>query len=1352
MSDGKNVSLVDPSSGVVKDYSPEEAQAIFTGGQANLLPGDSVPLVHADGTVGDFPSANVEKALAAGWSFANRGQVLQADAPNQRLQAFAEGALGGLTFDAVPAALAGMGVEGVQERANTTAGHIGQAVGMTGQLFIPVAGEFGAAAAAEHAAASGIMRNALQAAMAPQIAATMAGQAIEKAGAKALGEIVSGDVARATAASLLGHGVEGAAVGAIQSISEESLGDPNANAETLLAAGGMGALIGGGLGAVVGGGVTGISELRAARKARVASLTAEQLGDHLAAQGIDAARDNPLVTRALKVLREDAPANLMGFDRDAIRTVNAPENRAWIRDIDTAREEGAAALRDVVDRMAHEQGQAGAAIEQLRPGVARELASTVGGNVAVGHVAEQFDTAYTMLDQLESRFGELGAGDPTKLKLLKGYRQALDGAKKKIFDAAGVAETYEERVVRESFPTTPYGQGSTAPVQVKTTGGGNAELPFFADDAAAAHWLDAPQLNQIAERVNGARGASESFVVHFQTPDGVKRAIYKPDSGAFATPELAIAPESVSQREVAAYEIARAINPQSPVVPKTVSRNGGSYQEMVDHEGTALEHTPRINLDPAKFAGAPTVQETFLLDLVTRNPDRHGGNLLLRDVEGATPKGVAIDNGLGLGKVVDKSDDLGLRTPWEPEYAGGTFGSGNFGAATSKPNVFNDAIREAPEALRAKLDRTSAKQIADALRPLDKIPLEQKIDVLGRLQDLKLRPGQLKDMDDVQLREWLAKSLKERQLSDVDIHHIETLMGANPSGAFTKATPTRLPGKALEGEQLGLDLSRSVQEPVGTEAARAAERAHMGSLVGTSTTETTVKTRTLADLVEKYELPGKTSGAAFDALNTLRVVTDRATKAARLPEMQEMFKSLANDVSKGLENEMVWGKAGRMQGDLNHAIAARESAWADLQKQIKFLGPDQVDPAAMASFAKNLQRLKGDATVDAIDRWHSAQQMVADVAEKHFAGARDFANRNQALTRDFQRARIDLDKRVAVGNALESLRAHHARGTNNLAQGGLNYGAGALGIAAGHALLGGGPLAAIGGMVAGSKIAAGIINVTDPARAAVMRANSAGMRTRVGEATQAYAKVLVNAVGRVVPPKVNVPRVVSGATTRMLEAKSAKEREEAYKERKAELASLGDPETLAGHIDHRLGDISQHMPAHARAMNDQAAQAYAYLTQSLPVARSTMNPTGSFGRPAPTPSQQSIIEFALRDQVAQHPFSVFEQAMKRGYVLPAQLQTLRALYPKLADAMGTAVAEHLDARREPVSDAHSRLLAGFLGELQPLAYLPGAQAVHAQEDALKSPGAMAPPKPPGPAARPRPGPGQASATDALDRK
>ena len=401
------------------------------------------------------------------------------------------------------------GVEGLSERAATGWGTGGEATGLGLTFFLPGLGEAGAAARGAGAVEGAIAadaalqgtnalrattQTALQAALAPTAAVTQMGVTAENVARKALAEIIERESLQKLGGTAARGAVEGTLYGAGQGISEEALGNPDMNAESLLAAMGSGALLGAGLGAGAGtalhGTVLGAAgatkyagekigtaagklgdlagEAAGKAKASIADqlgwvqttptgervmMSVEQIADQMKAMGYDTiTAENPILKKAVEFFTETFPTKVGRYDLNDIRTINTPKGQAFMREGRAGLEETGRDLGDVVNKISEAHSQAGREVYGV--GGLREQAldakipkgNAPGTLKAVANNIDQIDLALQHIPQNSEHYG-LGHGGGNGV--VKPYRDALDTAVDKIFREAGVDREY--KVTKDVF-------------------------------------------------------------------------------------------------------------------------------------------------------------------------------------------------------------------------------------------------------------------------------------------------------------------------------------------------------------------------------------------------------------------------------------------------------------------------------------------------------------------------------------------------------------------------------------------------------------------------------------------------------------------------------------------------------------------------------------------------------------------------------------------------------------------------------------------------------------------------------------------------------------------------------------
>lgn len=450
------VKVLDPQTGKVEDLPGEAAQEAWLSGKRQLVRGSTVPMVGPDGeTVMDADADKVADAIQAGWQFAKRGQVLAHDAENQQTRAFVEGAASGLTLGISDLIARGAGAEGLAERRATGGGQFGELAGGAASLAIPFLGEAGLAARGASASRQ-IGSQLLETALLPTMAVEAAGNAIERKATEALGRMVESEALARIGGAAAGRGVEGAIYGAGAGLSEEALGNPDINAESILAAVGGGALMGAGIGGGLGAGLRtfgeGVGKVGTALrgKAKLAMPNETELADGLTQMGIEVSPDNSMLGKFQRWMREEAPAAIGGYDPNDIRRVNSPQAQAWLREGKDVIEDSGRDLRQVFDAMSKEHREsASAAYGGLRDNALRDLIPRGNGGQQLGGVAEAIDGVRgQLLDVLENERA-MGLGEGGGEKYVRAYLSALDDAEDRIFKKAGISRKFEERVTVE---------------------------------------------------------------------------------------------------------------------------------------------------------------------------------------------------------------------------------------------------------------------------------------------------------------------------------------------------------------------------------------------------------------------------------------------------------------------------------------------------------------------------------------------------------------------------------------------------------------------------------------------------------------------------------------------------------------------------------------------------------------------------------------------------------------------------------------------------------------------------------------------------------------------------------------
>lgn len=479
MSDTGKVWVVDPTDGKPKQVPAEEAQTGFTGGKLQLPVDSEVHMSADDGTTMIFPAAKASLALSHGWRFSNAQDVLRDKAQNQQGQAFLEGGLSELTLGGSDAIAQQLGVEGLRERRDTTGGSIGHAAGLAAGLFGP-----GLVEAAAKAGAKGVAMEAAQTALAPIRGMQAAGNAVEAAAGKALASSIENETARRVVAAGLGRGVEGAAFGAGGSLSEEALGNPDANAQQLLAGVGSGALLGFGVGGTLGAGFRALGDAKASRaykagrEAQAGSVGARRYTPEEFQAALEVSNGEPFSEEAAKGIKGwlydkyRALASVPGRSPADIDLVNSKLGQQIQREGKPALENSGRVMADVMDRMADVQAKSG---KYGYSGAKQELLEKLMPRGSEGEVVSSAGRALEgvrgVLDDIERDAAHMGLGEGGGKAVVGRFRDAIDDAEKRLMKKAGVASEYTERRMVPVEP--PTGQ----PLRAEFAGAPEGRLP-----------------------------------------------------------------------------------------------------------------------------------------------------------------------------------------------------------------------------------------------------------------------------------------------------------------------------------------------------------------------------------------------------------------------------------------------------------------------------------------------------------------------------------------------------------------------------------------------------------------------------------------------------------------------------------------------------------------------------------------------------------------------------------------------------------------------------------------------------------------------------------------------------------
>lgn len=494
-----------------------------------------------------------------------------------------------------------------------------------------------------------------------------------------------------------------------------------------------------------------------------------------------------------------------------------------------------------------------------------------------------------------------------------------------------------------------------------------------------------------------------------------------------------------------------------------------------------------------------------------------------------------------------------------------------------------------------------------------------------------------------------------------------------PTGTPLRAEFAGAPEGRLPSNETGITRYRAPQE---------AEQVY--------TEEVTQHRRGLKDLGGgAYQFKPEFQHEVYNELNHLKQLFDRPAEFGGLLDdnvkrnLQLKFRDAWQGLRNHLEDESVWGKAGSLQRELNGAYAARNAAWEELQNKFKFYenGNRQlkVDRAGVASYVGQMDRMRGDRAFEALDAWQAANNKYADVLDKYFAG-QSLGGEAKELNKVFSAARKDLSERVEVFGASRRL---IGRAQQQFGFGGNG------GVLAGVLLGALGPLGAVGAGVGES--------ILNPGRAALIRANLAGMLQRVNAHVGARVENLVTGAKKLVPSLPTTQRMVARSTLDMLNHSAPKERQAAYEKRLEEISRLSDPRTFGDHVAQQTLGLSADVPRHADAVTATAARALGVLQASVPAPRPGSTGDGWNAADAhPMPHDRDIKRFAEVDHALQAPYDALLDHAEKGYVPEHVVRAVEQAYPQVLESLQTLMVLSVGKGKHRVSAARQRALSTLM--------------------------------------------------------
>lgn len=209
------------------------------------IPKGDYDVISPDGTEGTVPADSLKDALSKGYTFKDSGikkeEELNAKYGDNVLESTALGVANGLTLGTANYALKKLGYPEERLREVQKRSPIANAVGEYGTTLASIIATGGGSAVAKVGA--GVVKKSIASKILSNSAPALISKAGDRIAAKATGELVEG-YGKAALENVIKEGIEGAAYGAGDLLSEAALGDADLTAENLLSATAGGALWG----------------------------------------------------------------------------------------------------------------------------------------------------------------------------------------------------------------------------------------------------------------------------------------------------------------------------------------------------------------------------------------------------------------------------------------------------------------------------------------------------------------------------------------------------------------------------------------------------------------------------------------------------------------------------------------------------------------------------------------------------------------------------------------------------------------------------------------------------------------------------------------------------------------------------------------------------------------------------------------------------------------------------------------------------------------------------------------------------------------------------------------------------
>jgi hypothetical protein len=415
------------------------------------------------------------------------------------------------------------------------------------------------------------------------------------------------------------------------------------------------------------------------------------------------------------------------------------------------------------------------------------------------------------------------------------------------------------------------------------------------------------------------------------------------------------------------------------------------------------------------------------------------------------------------------------------------------------------------------------------------------------------------------------------------------------------------------------------------------------------------------------------------------------------------IRDLRSRVSKGLENEAVWGEAGARQKEVNKALSEYWTA-----QEIAAKGP-KGDPRR--GFMVEVQQPNGSWTWEArptrINEWLNAmgngrsgaktegfinyldagERLAGQLEKSGHEGGAALREQLAGIKSEF----LDTEKKASVTSLVERLKNP---GKIRVSEGYIPTGAQLAGQAATSTVKSMPMVGSITGAIEGT-----ITKIAQPSFAI-------GVMDAFGKATQRMSASIEGGIGRMFTGAAS--KAVSGGSEAAINASN-------YTKMASDIrAHASDPQMLADAQAKQTAPWSRHAPEAAAEATGVSARATQLLASKLP-PETTPGPFGGEYKPSPA----ELAAFNRTAAIIQNPSSILDK-IARGTIHPDHIEALSTVYPALHKEMSMQIMDRmaqLTARGGKIPFQTRMGLALFLGgNLDPML---NPQSMQANQAAIR---------------------------------